>query len=96
MYCHLISLLCSLDRGFFHLPGFSQTEWATFKNEQDKLRQPLKKWTFIGTDTNAQAIKASARNLSRLEFTTSQGKKRKLKFSYLEFQDLSFKDSLYS
>ncbi|KAL6049929.1 putative RNA methyltransferase slr0064, variant 2 [Balamuthia mandrillaris] len=58
--------------GFMHLPGFSMKQWSQFKQAQDAKRTPLhdQRVTLVGSDIDAQAIRATATNLASLELST--------------------------
>ena len=49
--------------GFFHLPDYNQERWLQCKAELDRLRIPLEKGRFFGTDSSKKAIHAAKVNL---------------------------------
>jgi putative N6-adenine-specific DNA methylase len=54
--------------GFFHLPDFSEEEWAAIKKEADLKKIPLEKGKIFGADKDGQSLNICAENLASTGF----------------------------
>jgi putative N6-adenine-specific DNA methylase len=57
--------------GFFHLPDFNETEWLSFRKEEDGKRIPLAKGKIFGSDRSREAAERSQKHLQKLGFGSS-------------------------
>ncbi|HSW86967.1 MAG TPA: THUMP domain-containing protein [Rhabdochlamydiaceae bacterium] len=54
--------------GFVNLPQFTQSEWHTFRAQEDKQKIPLEKGRIFGIDVDPEAVKVSQANLQAAGF----------------------------
>lgn len=67
-YCNIPTQYLRKNFGFFHMPGYSKSEWLKIKEQADSKMRPLPSRLISGTDKSQKVIKVAEENLSRLPY----------------------------